>query len=120
MDAPIPPGRVLPGQSQHQPAELRPNTRAATLVRVGPAVPDQVTCQRSSVVGCTNKPRHTGRGSSRTSPASSARSAQSSRGLVTWRWSTATSWRNTSSSASLAAELLASSASHRNTWQTSR
>jgi len=41
-------------------------------------------------------------------------------GRVTWRRSTATSWRSMSSSAFFAAELLASNASHRSTWQNSR
>jgi hypothetical protein len=59
-------------------------------------------------------------GSSRASPASTARSAQSTGSLVTRRRSTATSWRSMSSSASLAAELRASSASHRSTWQNDR
>ena len=67
-----------------------------------------------------NRPRQAGRGSSRTSPASIARSAQLTRGWVSWRRRTATSWRSMSSSASLAAELLASSASHRSTWHNSR
>jgi hypothetical protein len=37
-------------------------------------------CQRSSVAGCTNNRRQARRGSSRTSPATTARSAQSTRG----------------------------------------
>src|SRR4029453_2044955 len=37
VDAPISPGRVLPGQSQHQRADLRPHRWPATLVRIGPA-----------------------------------------------------------------------------------
>ena len=41
-------------------------------------------------------------------------------GRVTWRRSTATLWRSMSSSAFFAAELLASNASHRSTWQNSR
>jgi hypothetical protein len=76
-------------------------------------------CHRSSVVGCTNNPRQTRRGSSRASPANTARSAQSIRGRATWRRSTATSWRNMSSSASLATELRDSSTSHRSTWHNS-
>jgi hypothetical protein len=59
-----------------------------------------------------NNPRQLGRGSRRASPASTARSAQFTRGRVTRRRSTATSWRSISSSASLAAELGVSSASH--------
>jgi hypothetical protein len=51
-------------------------------------------------------------GSRRERPASTARSAQSHRGRVTCRRSTATSCRNTSSSASLVAERRASSTSH--------
>ena len=74
-------------------------------------------CYAHLVAGCTNTPRQARRGSSRASPASTARSAQSSRGRVTWRRSTATSWRSMSSSTSLVAVLLASSASHRSTWQ---
>ena len=74
-------------------------------------------CQRSSVSGRTNDPRRLRRGSSRASPASTARSAQSSRGRVTGRRSTATSWRSINSSASFAAELRASSVSHPITWQ---
>jgi hypothetical protein len=62
----------------------------------------------------TNKPRQAGQGSSCASPASTARSAQPTRGQATWR-RTATSWRHTSNSASSAAELLASGASHRST-----
>jgi hypothetical protein len=46
--------------------------------------------------------------------------AQPTRGRATWRRGTATSWRSMRSSASLAAELLASSTSHRSTWQHSR
>ena len=61
-----------------------------------------------------------GRGSARANPASTARSAQFTRGRVTWRRSTATSWRSMRSSMSLAAELRASSASHPITWQNSR
>jgi hypothetical protein len=49
-------------------------------------------CQRSRVVGWTIKPCQAGRGRSRAKPASTARSAQSTRGRATWRRSTATSW----------------------------
>jgi len=74
-------------------------------------------CHRSSVAGCTNRPCHTQRGSSRESPASTARSAQSNRGRATRRRSTATSCRNTSRSASLVAERRASSTSHPSSLQ---
>jgi hypothetical protein len=84
---------------------------------VGPPAPDQVAVPSSSVVGCTNRPCHTQRGSSRASPASTARSAQSKRGRATRRRSTATSCRNTSSSASLVAERRASSTSHPSSLQ---
>jgi hypothetical protein len=59
-------------------------------------------------------------GNRRASPASTARSAQFTRGRVTPRRSTATSWRSISSSAFLAAELRASNASHRSAWQNSK
>jgi hypothetical protein len=42
VDAPVAPGRVLPGQPQHQPADLRRYSGSATLVRIGPSAPDQL------------------------------------------------------------------------------
>jgi hypothetical protein len=93
--------------------------RPATPVPVAPAAPDESRCQRSSVAGCTNNPGQVRRGSSRASPASTARSAQSTSGRATRRPSTATSWRTPSSSASLAAALRDSSASQLTTWQNS-
>jgi len=118
VDAAITPSRVLPGQPQHQLAELGRQSRTATLTGIGQRRRTRSRCQRSSVAGCTSSPRQTGRGSSRASPASTARSAQSTRGRAAWRRSTATSWRIMSSSASLAAALRDSSASHRSTWRT--
>jgi hypothetical protein len=120
VDPPVAPRRVLPGQPQHQRAKLRRHTRTATPMRVSPAAPDQVPMPAQQRGGRANTPLQPGRGSSRTSPASTARSAQSSCGRATWRRSTATSWPSTRTSASFAAELLASSPSHRTSWQNRR
>jgi hypothetical protein len=112
VDAAVAAGRILPGQPQHQPAQLGRQGRPSTAARVGPWAPNQARCHCSSVLGCTNSPRQSDRGSIRASPASTARSAQSIRGWVTCRRSTATSCRSASSSALLVAERRASSPSH--------
>ena len=119
VDAAVAPGRVLPGQPQHQRAELRRHGRPATLVRVDPTAPNQVAMPAQQCRRLHEQAPPSRTGSSRTSPASTARSAQWTCGLATWRRSTATWWRRTRSPASLAAELRASSASHPITWQNS-
>jgi hypothetical protein len=132
VDAAVAPGRVLPGQPQHQSPELQRHAWTTTPVRVAPAAPNPDRgasaatfragrlSRRSNVSGRTIKPCQLGRGNRRASPASTARSAQFTRGRVTPRRSTATSWRSISSSAFLAAELRASNASHRSAWQNSK
>jgi hypothetical protein len=51
------PGRVLPGQPQHQSTDLGCRGRAATLVRVAPAASDQVLMPAQQRLGRTNNPR---------------------------------------------------------------
>jgi hypothetical protein len=106
----------LPASHDRHPVQHLPPNRAHPPLRIGirprrrHSSPSR--CHPSSVAGCTNRPCPTQRGSSRASPASTARSAQSNRGRATRRRSTATWWRSSRSSASLAAELRVSSASH--------
>jgi hypothetical protein len=120
VDAAIPPGGVLPSKPQHQRADLRRDARTATAVRVGPAASDQVAM-----------PAQQRRRLHEHTPPSRTRQQPGEPGQhrpigpieprpVTWRRSTATSWRSMSSSTSLVAVLLASSTSHRSTWQNSR
>ena len=56
MDATVPPGRVLPGQPEHQPAELGRQSRAATLVRVAPAASDQASMPAQQRFGLDEQP----------------------------------------------------------------
>ncbi len=69
-----------PWQPLHQVADLPRQGRPATPMRVGPAAPDEVSMPAQQWAGCTNNPRQVRRGSSRASPASTARSAQSTCG----------------------------------------
>ncbi len=100
MDAAVAPGRVLLRQPEDQrDGALRDARPTGTAVRVGPALPKtRSRCQRSRVAGWTKKCARCWRGSSRESPASTARSAGSSAGLWTWRRRTATSWRSMTTS----------------------
>jgi hypothetical protein len=87
------------GRQSHSPKVRRPG-------RLQPEArqPLPGRCHHSSVVGFTNRPRQSERGSRCASPDSTARSAQSNWGRATYRQRTATSCRNTSSSALLVAE----------------
>lgn len=73
-------------------------------------------CHRSDVAGVTMRQARRDFGRSRDRAASTARSAQSSRGRGLIRCGTAISWRSASISASLEAELRASSVSQDNAW----
>jgi len=77
-------------------------------------------CQASSVPGRTIRCARNSVGSSRTSPASTARSIQDNRGLATCRRSTATSCRNTRISTFFAASPRASNANQPNIFNNPR
>jgi hypothetical protein len=79
----VAPCRVLLGQPRHQRTDLGRDHRAATPVRVGPPASDQLPMPAQQRSRMDDTPRRLGRGSSRASPASTARSAQSSCGLDT-------------------------------------
>ena len=103
MHEALSPGGVLPGQPQYEVAGFLAGLRSAGLTRVAPLLPDEVTCQASSVPGVTRRWPRSPAGSSRASAARMARSAQSGLGRDIWRRRTATSWRRARISASLAA-----------------
>jgi hypothetical protein len=56
VDATIAPGRVLPGQPQHQRADLPRGTRTATSVWVAPAAPDQLPMPAQQRLGPDERP----------------------------------------------------------------
>ena len=124
VDAPVAPARVIPGHLQHQRADgLR---RARAVRERGAGTPSAAgPGWRASAAGSAGRRSGAaggaGRlGSSRASAARTARSAQDSLGVLTWRWSTATWWRRIRISASLARSDRASKASQPNTRSTAR
>jgi hypothetical protein len=88
--------------------------------QVGPAASDQVPMPPQQRGRLHQQPAPDRAGQQPRQPSQHRPVDPVNRGRATWHRSTTTSWRNTSSSASLAAELLASSTSHRSTWQNSR
>ena len=122
VDAPVAPAQVVPGHFQHQ----RPGPRDPGLpgdgARIRPVPPDQagVPAQQGPRETVSRSWRSCLRGTSRASAARTARSAHHSRGVLTWRRSTATWCRKINISASLARSERASWASQPNTRSTAR
>jgi hypothetical protein len=120
LDPTMPPQRVLPSQPEHQIANLVADTWAAWPVGVRPPSADQPPVPGQQGRRVTIRCARSSRGSSRASAASTARSGHASRGLSTWRRSTATSCRSTTISMFFAASVRASNASQPSTRSTPR
>jgi hypothetical protein len=114
----VPPGRVLPGQPQHQSPDLQRHAWTATPVWVAPAAPNQVPvpAQQRGRLHEPPPPDWARQHPRKARPA--PRGRPSPCGVeATCRRSTATSCCNTSSSALLVAERRASNTSHPSSWQ---
>src|SRR6516165_5345631 len=99
VDAAVAPSWVLLRQAQDERGgALCDAWTTGSIVRVGPALGDEVPVPAQERCRLNEEASETVAGSSRASPASTARSAGSSAGLWTWRRRTVTSWRSITTS----------------------